>query len=319
MTVLNINLLGKLRAQVVEQELTGLEARKVQELFCYLLLYRDRPHCRETLAGVLWGDQTSVQSKKYLRQALWQLQTALAAHNDNNASVLLVEADWIRVNPRASIQLDVAILEQRHEAFKDLAGQELDFHAFHLLEQAVSLYQGDLLEDCYEDWCLFERERFQNIYLAVLDKLMDYCEARRQYETGLAYGQRLLRCDIARERTHRRLMRLHYLAGDRTAALRQYQRCQAVLASELGVRPSQQTVKLHQEIQAESPLAAASCVPAGSGCDDLSLPSLLLHLRQLEAALSQVQCHLQESLQDAERAMRDGHPIPLLHRSHQDD
>ena len=27
------------------------------------------------------------------------------------------------------------------------------------LEDAVSLYQGDLLEGCYEDWCIYERER----------------------------------------------------------------------------------------------------------------------------------------------------------------
>ena len=40
----------------------------------------------------------------------------------------------------------------------------------------------------------------------------------------LAYGARILHCDRARERTHRRLMRLHFLAGDRTAALRQYPR-----------------------------------------------------------------------------------------------
>jgi two-component SAPR family response regulator len=95
----------------------------------------------------------------------------------------------------------------------------------------VALYHGDLLEDWFQDWCLYERERLQNIYLAALDKLMDYCEASRDYDAGLAYGTRILRHDLARERTHRRLMRLYYLAGDRTSALRQYDRCVQILCS----------------------------------------------------------------------------------------
>ena len=70
-------LFGKLEMRLNGRHLVGCEARKLQELLCYLLLYRDRPHYRETLAAVLWSDSTTAQSKKYLCQALWQLQAAL--------------------------------------------------------------------------------------------------------------------------------------------------------------------------------------------------------------------------------------------------
>ena len=43
--------------------------------------------------------------------------------------------------------------------------------------------------------------------------------------------------DPARERTHRRLMRLKYLAGYRAEALRQYDRCAAILQEEFGCFP----------------------------------------------------------------------------------
>ena len=43
-----------------------------------------------------------------------------------------------------------------------------------------SVYRGDLLEGCYQDWCLFERERLQNAYLAMLDKLMVRCHGDRR-------------------------------------------------------------------------------------------------------------------------------------------
>ena len=72
------------------------------------------------------------------------------------------------------------------------------------------------------------------MYLAMLDKLICYCEAKRKFELGLLYGTLILRYDRAHERTHRRLMNLHYLSGDRTAALRQFERCAAALEEASG-------------------------------------------------------------------------------------
>src|SRR5438876_1093845 len=97
---------------------------------------------------------------------------------------------------------------------------------------------GYLLQGCYQDWCLCERERLQQLYLGALDRLMEYSEIHGEYAAGLTYGGRILRLDCARERTHRGMMRLYHLNGDRTAALRQYERCAATLKKELGVLPA---------------------------------------------------------------------------------
>jgi len=39
------------------------------------------------------------------------------------------------------------------------------------------------------------------MYLSMLDKLLDHCEAAGEYEAGVAYGELILRHDRARERT----------------------------------------------------------------------------------------------------------------------
>ena len=45
----------------------------------------------------------------------------------------------------------------------------------HELRAHASVYDGDLFDGCYQDWCLLERERLQNVYLVLLDKEMfDY-------------------------------------------------------------------------------------------------------------------------------------------------
>src|SRR5690349_5654465 len=64
-TTFSVHLFGKLALQRDAQPLHPLDTRKAQELFCYLLLYRDRAHPREALASVLWGDIATAQSKTY--------------------------------------------------------------------------------------------------------------------------------------------------------------------------------------------------------------------------------------------------------------
>ncbi len=83
------------------------------------------------------------------------------------------------------------------------------------------------------------------------DKLMEYCEKRQEYERALLYGVRILRHEPARERTHRSLMRLLYMSGDRTAALRQYERCVAALRAELEVEPGRPTRALCEQIRVD--------------------------------------------------------------------
>jgi len=234
-----------------------LGPRKAQELFCYLLLHRDRPHNREILADVLCGDSPTARPRKCLRQALWQLQAGLGSQTERLAHpVFLVEPNWVQLNPQAEVWLDVTVFEQAFDLVHGVVGRHLGAAGAQVLQEAVHLYQGDLLEGWYQDWCVYERERLQQMCLTVLDKLMDYCEAHQEYERGLVYGACSLRYDRARERTYRRLMRLCYLSGDRTAALRQYERCVAALDEGLGVTPAKCTVRLHEQIrvdQLESP------------------------------------------------------------------
>jgi len=56
MKTLCIHLFGKFQAELDGRVLRDLDAFKVQELFCYLLLNRDRSHHREVLAELFWGD-----------------------------------------------------------------------------------------------------------------------------------------------------------------------------------------------------------------------------------------------------------------------
>ena len=105
------------------------------------------------------------------------------------------------------------MFEQSYSCVRGVSGRALDSVQVRALSDAIMLYKGDLLEGCYQDWCLFDRERLRNEYLAVLDKLTEYSEAHAQYEAAVNYCVLALRSDLAHECTHRRLMRVYFLGG----------------------------------------------------------------------------------------------------------
>jgi DNA-binding SARP family transcriptional activator len=132
----------------------------------------------------------------------------------------------------------------------------------------------------------------------LLDKLMVYCEANREYELGVEYGERILRCDRAPEYTHRRLMYLHYLRGSRTDALRQFARCVLALNDELAVPPAESTVRLCEQIRADREVDPLICLPVSTPVTAAHAAGASLgdRLRRLQRALTDLQRQVQAEL-----------------------
>jgi DNA-binding SARP family transcriptional activator len=241
-------LLGRFQVRIADRAMAELDGTKIRELLGYLLLYRHQQHNREVLADALWSGRTTAQSRKYLRQGLWRIQTAIGRAGGD---LLLVDPDWIQVNQGALGWLDVAEFEAGLNQVKGIRGRDLSASAARDLRHAAGLYSGDLLEGWYQDWCVYERQRFKARYIAMLERLLEYAETNHQLEDALQFGDLILEHDRAHERTHVRMMRVHYLSGDRTAAMRQFQLCADVLDQELGARPAARTIDLYQQIRAD--------------------------------------------------------------------
>lgn len=227
----------------------AVRGSKAQELLCYLLLFRTRVHSREILAEQLWQEARPEQSRANLRRTLWQLRELIRNRCSMDPDLVLnVEQEWIQLAKGSQISLDVAELEQAYAAVQGLRGDSIDVVQADRLRRAVELYTGDLLEGWYQDWCVHERHRLQFMYLALLDKLIDYCVERGDTEAGIRYCLRAIEYDPTRERAHRRLMELYHLAGDRNAAITQFARCKEILKIELDVEPDPLTTETYLRI-----------------------------------------------------------------------
>ncbi|MBI1762126.1 MAG: hypothetical protein HYR56_11905 [Acidobacteria bacterium] len=312
--MLNVCLFGKLSVCRDAKPLASFEAGKLQELFGYLLLHRHAPQPRETLAELFWPAQPAAHARKHLRQALWHLQSSLrhglGAGQPELPEFLEVDADWVQITRASDLWVDALAFEEVFSQVRDVAGNLLSPAQAASIKQAVEWYQDDLLINCYEDWCLFERERLRHNLLTMLDKLMVYCGQARRFEEGITYGERILTCDQAREHTHRELMRLHYLAGDRTAALRQYRHCEQILWTELGVKPARHTSQVYEQVCADC-LEIATTPPKPANANDTSttqpMLELLTHFQGLCQAFAALNHTLAHELKELEIRLRERH------------
>jgi DNA-binding SARP family transcriptional activator len=306
MSSLKVSLFGKFSFANGENESYPVRAHKVQELFVYLLVFRNHPQPRETLSETLWSDQPTIISRKNLRQTLWLLQSLFKEVKNSSSPELLIDDNWIHLCIPTGFWLDIAEFEMVFDLVNPRRAGELCEDDFKTMQSAVNLYKGDLLEGWYQDWCIFERERFQTMYLILLDKLVQYCEIHENYDAGLAYGWQILRQDQAYERAHRQMMRLYYLSGDRTQAIHQYQRCTNALRTQLGVEPSEKTRQLYEQIRLDS-FKPSGLAPARKTSEKedakFAIADLFNRLNQFAATLKRMEMQVEEEITALENAL----------------
>lgn len=308
MAITRIQLFGRMAIFVDDRPLAvGPPHIKPLELCAYLLIHRQHSHPREALATLLWPELPPAHGKKNLRKVLCTLQHLLTdAVGPGDPPLLLIEHDWLALNPARELQLDVAAFEQAYALAQQYEG-DLDTKTAQVIATAVALYEGELLTGLYADWCLYERERLENMYFELQHTLMAYAEHRHAYKQAIAHGLEILRHDRANERAHRDLIRLYYLIGDRSAALHQYEHCVATLATELGVGPCKCTESLYRQICRDE-RAMLSATP---DVDDTAWqhmqradPQTRSYLQQIHAELQRVLQQVQDEIQRVEGLLK---------------
>ena len=100
----------------------------------------------------------------------------------------------------------------------------------------------------FDTWASLERERWTRLGLQALAALIETFAIDADYRSAIDYAQRYLAIDELAEDIHRRLIELYALAGNRSAALRQYERCVTVLERELGVSPTPETQAVYRAV-----------------------------------------------------------------------
>jgi DNA-binding SARP family transcriptional activator len=242
----------------------GAHALERKDAALLALLAIDGPAPRARIAALLWPDVDDDKARNNLRQRLFRLRRVAGRDVVGGDNVLRladgVVHDLVQLAERLAEDADVG------------SGALLGPHDY---EDAAEL----------ADWVGAAREHWRAARRHALADVAARHESAGRIAAALPYAERLVQDDPLREHAHRRLMRLHYLRGDRAAALVAYERLRELLKRELGTVPRRESRELAQLVEASGALPQAA--PAARPVTVLRPPRLVgrdAEWRALEAA-----------------------------------
>jgi DNA-binding SARP family transcriptional activator len=202
----------------------------VAAVLAWLALEGPTPKYR--LAGLLWPGSGEDTARNNMRQLLRRLRVSTGAD-------LVLGGDVISLSERVgtdAVELEAHVFAGRHAQ---------------ALAQAGSLLGTLDFDDCpdFEAWLLRAREQLEALRRRAASAEADAREQRGELAGALQFAERLLGLDPLSEEAYRRLMRLHYLAGDRMAALGLFERCRTMLREEYDAAPHPDTLALARDVE----------------------------------------------------------------------
>jgi DNA-binding SARP family transcriptional activator len=219
------------------------KGRPARALLALLALKPGEPVLRDLLAVWLWPDQQAARGS--LRMALLSLRRVTDP----------VLPNMIRAT-NESIMLDVDREAVDWVMFESLCTRpDVESRI-----QALELYNGDLElsavfpspHEALAELLRNKRERLRDSAIRTgVDLIAEFGSMGPPDRIGFV-ARKILTIEPANEPAHRAMMRAHVTAGDRSAALRQYEQCSRALDEHYGLDPSEETMALRNEIIGET-------------------------------------------------------------------
>src|SRR5437763_2544097 len=262
---LYLTLLGPPEVRHADQVLL-FSTRKELALLIYLAV-EGRVHSRKKLSEQFWPEGDAGHGRAALRISLLHLRHMLG----EGAGVfpvphLLIKHDTLGLDLSSAIELDRHTLLGACTSARASTGTTLTMPEVARrrlpaqLQRAISLPRGEFLEGfslrdapTFDDWVRFQREYWHLRTSEVFDRLSQMQFEAGELEAAIETVSRWLVLSPLHEDAYRRLMRLHFAAGDRAAALHAYDICRAMLASGMQTEPTPETVALASRMRAVAP------------------------------------------------------------------
>ena len=201
-----------------------VSGKKAKGLLAILAMSPGHSATRARIRSLLWSERGETQAGDSLRQLLTVLRKELA---DQACGILHVRDDQVGLRAEM-LSIDAAEIA------------ELPAQA------AAGLYRGPLLDGLdigdnqFEEWLAAERSALQARMIAVLEQLCSETSGGAR----IATAKRLVALDPLREASHRALISACLAMGEQALAKKQLEVLRQILARELDVKPSDETLSL---------------------------------------------------------------------------
>src|SRR5256714_3622355 len=258
-------LLGPPEVRHADQVLL-FSTRKELALLIYLAV-EGGVHSRKKLSEQFWPEGDAGHGRAALRITLLHLRHMLGEGADVfPVPHLLIKHDTLGLDLTSALELDLHILLEACTSARASTGTTLTMpevarrRLLAQLQRATGLPRGEFLEGfslrdapAFDDWVRFQREYWHLRTSEVFDRLSQMQFETGELEAAMETVSRWLVLSPLHEDAYPRLMRLHFAAGYRAAALHAYDTCRARLSTGMQTEPTPETVALASRMRAVAP------------------------------------------------------------------
>jgi len=239
---LRIQTLGAFNVWLGRKELSTMDWKreKARQLLQVLVGNYGKWLHRDQITVILWPDADPKTASNNLKVSLSTLNQVLEPNRQRNDTpyFILRRADQYMLNPHAGILIDALQFDQASHASEQST-----------LAEAATLYRGRYFEnDPIQEYFIFEEQYYHQLYLHLMDKLIQNALDTNAYEQALDYAHALVTRDPLWEPAYRYLMQIYARMGNRSMVLQVYQQCQEALYRQLGSSVSTETRALADEL-----------------------------------------------------------------------
>jgi DNA-binding SARP family transcriptional activator len=238
--VIEVRMLGSLQVSRADGSLVEVHewrTGKTADLLRILAMHAGDPVATHSLMAALWPNSDRPHAQASLRTAASQLRHVLGEGVvQRSLAGLRVTGIWVDLLALR------ALLSDARGAMR--AGDLVAVQT--IAREADLLYRGELrAHDDAADWVVTERRALAATYQTLQCDAAESAIALGNAAEGVDFAGRATTLDPFCERASRTLMHGYAATGNVSRALREYERCRALLAEELGVDPSLQTREVH--------------------------------------------------------------------------
>ena len=200
-------------------------SRGSEQLLAFVALRRQSVG-RILVAGTLWPNVDERRAYAALRSALARLDVVSRA---------ALEISPLSLSLAGGVAVDFRDAQALAHRLVDPAtpSAECDLSA-----TAIATLSVDLLPSWYDDWALREAEDWRQLRLHALEVIAVDLTTAGHFGDAAAAGAAAVRADPLRESAHTVLIRVHLAEGNRSEALREFDRLGHLLKAELDLEPS---------------------------------------------------------------------------------
>lgn len=237
-----------------------LGARRAHIVLAALALSPGATVSSERLAGLIWGEDAPPTWPTALRGVVRGLRLALEPVGGGAQQVIVTEAGGYRL--AAGVEVDVALAGRAVERAAELLRGGRFGAALDLAGPVCRLAGAQLLAGEDGPWLGPHRDLVDSLARQALDLVADAAGRAGDHPAAIDAARRRLAADPLDEHAHRGLIRALDRGGDRAGVVRAYEQCRSVLAEQLGIDPSAETVRTYLAALRDQAPSALARIPA---------------------------------------------------------